>query len=244
MSMTMAARAYDDPPVTEPRMRRSRATQASRRLPPIAWFRQKLRRRPVTTLAYCAFAAAGLYLVVNAVAFQTASIPRAFLGDNSPRSVQAPPAPPVRPAELAAQPQPAAVAQRTQTQAAPSVASQPTPPTAQRPQPVREPSAPRDPLGDLIRTGQVTNGDPVPAMRPPAPIVQTASLSTDNRPVMAAQRALNRAGFGPITADGRFGEQTRAAIERFERDRKIPVTRDLSPRTLRELTTVTGMRME
>jgi peptidoglycan hydrolase-like protein with peptidoglycan-binding domain len=62
--------------------------------------------------------------------------------------------------------------------------------------------------------------------------------------VLSAQRALNRLGFGPVKADGFFGEETRAALERFERDRRITVTRDLSPRTLRELTAASGMRME
>jgi peptidoglycan hydrolase-like protein with peptidoglycan-binding domain len=83
------------------------------------------------------------------------------------------------------------------------------------------------------------------APRPPAAIVDRASVTASlDRPVAAAQRALNKLGHGPVRADGRFGEETRAAIERFERERRLPVTRDLTPRTLRELASASGLRME
>lgn len=253
MSMTMAARAYDDAPMTAPapsRTRRRASAKPAIAAAPLAWFRRKLRNRPLATLAYCAFGVAAAAIAVNALVFQKSMIPRAFIGEPASQRAAAPPAPqpPARPAELAAAqtpprqsaaPAPAAVpapaqpAQTVQRERAPAPAAAP-----QREAPVR------DPLGDLIRTGQVNPIAPVEPMRPPAPIVERASAQAETRPVLAAQRALNRLGFGPVKTDGRFGEETRAAIERFERDRRIPVTRDLSPRTLRELASASGARLE
>ncbi|WP_425510592.1 peptidoglycan-binding domain-containing protein [Xanthomonas sontii] len=44
----------------------------------------------------------------------------------------------------------------------------------------------------------------------------------------------------PIKADGAMGPGTRAAIEKFERSAKLPVTGEVSGRTLRELVTRAG----
>jgi peptidoglycan hydrolase-like protein with peptidoglycan-binding domain len=41
-----------------------------------------------------------------------------------------------------------------------------------------------------------------------------------------------------------MGPETQAAIERFERDRKLPVTGKLSDQMLRELAVVTGRTIE
>ena len=58
--------------------------------------------------------------------------------------------------------------------------------------------------------------------------------------VAAVQKALIMSGF-VLRADGVMGATTRQALERFERDRKLPVTGDLSPRTLRELAQESGV---
>ena len=42
--------------------------------------------------------------------------------------------------------------------------------------------------------------------------------------VIAVQRALNDFGYGPVKATGVYGAETIAAIQKFERDRKLPVT--------------------
>jgi hypothetical protein len=78
-------------------------------------------------------------------------------------------------------------------------------------------AVPRDPIADLI----------APAPR-----------------VIAVQRALNDYGYGPVKATGLYGPETIAAIEKFERDRKLPVTGQISPRVMRELATVTGRPVE
>ncbi len=53
--------------------------------------------------------------------------------------------------------------------------------------------------------------------------------------VTRAQRALSKLGYGPIKADGAMGPATKAAIEKFERDRKLPVTGEAAGRTLKAL---------
>jgi hypothetical protein len=225
MSMTLAARSHHADHVSGPARRTQPAGPA---FSPLLWFRRKLRARPGTTLAHCAFAIAAGLILFNALAFQRDASPRSFIRDSAaqparpvaPAAVAALPAPPVRPAELQAP-------QRPQPVAAPSAAR----PMAEIP---REVSA-RDPIGELIRSGQVGAASGAQAGGAAAP---------ETRPVLAAQRALNRVGAGPVKADGVFGEETRAAIERFERERRIPVTRELSPRTLRELTAASGIRME
>jgi peptidoglycan hydrolase-like protein with peptidoglycan-binding domain len=41
-----------------------------------------------------------------------------------------------------------------------------------------------------------------------------------------------------------MGPGTRQAIERFERDRRLPVTGEFTPRTVRELTAASGISVE
>lgn len=64
------------------------------------------------------------------------------------------------------------------------------------------------------------------------------------RRVLAVQRALTDYGYGPLPPTGKFGEATRAAVEKFERDRKLPPTGRLSERVLRELAAVTGRTLD
>jgi peptidoglycan hydrolase-like protein with peptidoglycan-binding domain len=67
-----------------------------------------------------------------------------------------------------------------------------------------------------------------------------AGLIASSRPLAAIQRALGDAGYGPLDANGVLGTETRASIERFERDRRMPVTGQISDRLVRELAAVTG----
>jgi hypothetical protein len=62
--------------------------------------------------------------------------------------------------------------------------------------------------------------------------------------VTAVQRALNDYGYGPVKVTGSFGAETVASIQKFERDRKLPVTGQISPRLLRELAALTGRPLE
>jgi len=86
----------------------------------------------------------------------------------------------------------------------------------------------RDAIGDLLRGGGVSTAVPDPKQE-------------QVRSVAAVQRALNRLGYGPMKADGIFGSGTKLALERFERDRKLPVTGEMSPRVMKELAAASGI---
>jgi len=80
------------------------------------------------------------------------------------------------------------------------------------------------------------------APRPrPDPI---AELIAPPQRVVAVQRALNDYGYGPVKVTGSFGAETVSAIQKFERDRKLPVTGQISARLLRELAALTGRPLE
>ena len=91
--------------------------------------------------------------------------------------------------------------------------------------PAARPAA-RDAIADLVRSEETT-----------ASVTPKASVapSKPQPSVMQAQKALSKLGYGPLKADGLMGAGTRAAIEKFERDRKLPVKGDAAGRTLREL---------
>ncbi|HZP79645.1 MAG TPA: peptidoglycan-binding domain-containing protein [Pseudolabrys sp.] len=71
-----------------------------------------------------------------------------------------------------------------------------------------------------------------------------AELLAPSKSVQAVQRALSDFGYGQIKPTGVLGPETQAAIEKFERDRKLPVTGQISDRLLRELSAVTGRPLE
>jgi hypothetical protein len=80
---------------------------------------------------------------------------------------------------------------------------------------------------------------PAPAiMRPPAPVPPVQV--TGSRRVAAVQRMLTEYGYGQLKATGTVGADTQAAIQKFERERKMPVTGQMSDRLVRELAVVTG----
>jgi len=66
---------------------------------------------------------------------------------------------------------------------------------------------------------------------------------TSNR-VIALQRALAEYGYGQIKATGIIDGDTRTAIEKFERERKLPITGQATDRVVRELAAVTGRALE
>jgi peptidoglycan hydrolase-like protein with peptidoglycan-binding domain len=73
-----------------------------------------------------------------------------------------------------------------------------------------------------------------PAVERPAP----------SRRVIALQRALAEYGYGQIKPTGIVDTGTQAAIERFERERRLPVTGQPSERLARELAALTGRPLE
>jgi peptidoglycan hydrolase-like protein with peptidoglycan-binding domain len=62
--------------------------------------------------------------------------------------------------------------------------------------------------------------------------------------VVAIQRALTRLGYGPLKDDGHFGTGTRAALDKFEKDRKLPGRGDNPTRVIRELAQASGIAID
>jgi len=72
-----------------------------------------------------------------------------------------------------------------------------------------------------------------------AGVSETGSTITLDHPestfVATAQKALTKLGYGPLTADGIMGPNTRQAIEAFQYKNGLPVTRELDAPTLKRL---------
>ena len=110
-----------------------------------------------------------------------------------------------------------------------------------------EPRA-NDPLANIIKatansplssTPMTTAPPVVNVVRPPAPIPPPVQI-TGSRRVAAVQRALSENGYGQLRATGTIGADTQAAIAKFERERHMVVTGQVSDRLVKELTVVTG----
>ena len=86
--------------------------------------------------------------------------------------------------------------------------------------------------------------DPIAALIGGHPAPAPAAAPTPAAKVVLVQRALNDFGYGPVKSSGNVGPDTTAAIQKFERERKLPVTGQISPRFLRELATVTGRTLD
>ena len=99
-------------------------------------------------------------------------------------------------------------------------AKQDTPPRPVRMIPMPEANVARapDPIGEIIA--------------PPA------------RRVSAVQRVLSDFGYGQIKPTGNFDRETQDAIEQFERAKKLPVTRQITPVLMRELGVLAGRPLE
>jgi hypothetical protein len=110
------------------------------------------------------------------------------------------------------------------------------PTRAQQPAPAAVPpasrSAARDPIADMIRMG-----GPVPV--PPGNV----GRQDPGDMVLAGQRALARLGYS-VKVDGLMGSGTRQAIERFEQDKRLPVTGEFNARTMRELSSASGIAVQ
>jgi hypothetical protein len=117
--------------------------------------------------------------------------------------------------------------------------------------PEMKPAEPKasDPLGNLVKATNAPAAASANFPRPPAPIPvsphadTTASVSSSRR-VAAVQRTLTEYGYGQLKPTGTVGSDTQAAIQKFERERKIPVTGQVSDRLVHELTTVIGRPIE
>lgn len=101
-----------------------------------------------------------------------------------------------------------------------------------------DPRAAADPMANLLKANTPTAA--THAGRSDA----LGDLITNTRRVAAVQRVLTEFGYGQLKATGTAGSDTQAAIQRFERERKLPVTGLVSDRVIRELATVTGRAID
>ena len=100
-----------------------------------------------------------------------------------------------------------------------------------------------DPMANFVKTTGATPAAPAVMPRPPAAIPVTHSEPGSHR-VAAVQRALTEYGYGQLKPTGVVGPDTLAAIQKFERARKLPVTGQVSDRLVRELTAMIGHPIE
>ena len=82
------------------------------------------------------------------------------------------------------------------------------------------------------------------AVPPPARNDPIAEVLAPSQRVMAVQRALAQYGYGQLKPTGLIDRETKMAIEKFERERKFPVTGQISDRIARELAALTGRPLD
>jgi len=191
------------------------------------WWWRLLLRRPLDTLAFVVLAGAASAIVVNGVYLQHGPHPAPIFA--------------VHPLPVAASRDTAGGAQHLQ-------ASDLAPPrhTAvelPRARPAAAPAAPRkDAIAELLAENPPPHPQP-PAHQAAVPVPPPAlarSLAQPSRQMLAVQRALSEFGYGQLKPTGIYDAETRAAVQRFERDRKLPVTGEISDAVKRELAKLAG----
>ncbi|TPQ31418.1 peptidoglycan-binding protein [Bradyrhizobium guangdongense] len=120
---------------------------------------------------------------------------------------------------------------------------EPRPAAPEKPDATASTSRSADPLTNLVKaTTSAPPSSSVAVARPPAPIPVQQNAAA--RRVAAVQRALSEYGYGQLKVTGAIGGETQAAIQKFERERRMPVTGQVSDRLLRELATAIGHPVE
>lgn len=200
-----------------PRRRRASAvaieTEAER-----GWLMRVLLYSPKDMIAGAIAFAAVSAIVANALFLQTGSHPSPMFGTVVAVPVAATPVSPLprpRPAEAALH-------------------------DTSMMEPMPSESRASDPLTNLVKATSVPQPAPSMIQRPPAPIPGVSTAFSGSRRVAAVQRTLTEYGYGQLKPTGTIGADTQAAIQKFERDRKMPVTGQMSDRVVRELIAMVG----
>ena len=190
-------------------------------------------RRPLRTLVSLACGAIVFSFVANLLFMQNAPHPAPLFAKPETRGdARLIAKPEATGAQRAAAPQSQAQPS-TQIAAAPSRSAPPSivPAPPPRPAEAQKPAAKQpefDPIAQFLRAGSS------PASAPATTASTSAPAAVDPKRVSAAQRALAKLGH-KVEPDGLMGPGTRAAIQKFERDSKIPVTGELNARTVSAL---------
>lgn len=109
-----------------------------------------------------------------------------------------------------------------------------------RPADVKSPEA----IASTAKPAALSAPQRLPGAIPASRSDPVGDLIVSTRRIAAVQRALTEFGYGQIKPTGVIGADTQAAIQKFERDRKMPVTGNLSDRLIRDLTVLTGRPIE
>lgn len=206
--------------------------------------------------ALCAVLAAGA-IVTNALFLQRGPHPAPILS-NKPVRAAAPNTPAPAPAAVAAARPTAPVETRDVVLPRPNPARMEL--AAARPEPMRPDVSRLEPI-----KAEPVKSEPLPAAKPDGsrpvrmiPMPETKPDANAPRPpdpigemiappahrVRAVQRVLSDYGYGQIKPTGTFDRDTQDAIEQFERAKKLPVTRQITPVLMRELAVLTGRPIE
>jgi hypothetical protein len=190
---------------------------------------------PKDTVAGALAFAAVSAIIANALFLQTGSHPSPMFGS----VVVMPAAGLVNPSPL---PRPRPVEATIKSAEAPAAEPKLAEPKLAEPKLAEPKSA--DPLGNLVKATSALPAAPSSVPRPPAPIPVSSRpetiVSSGSRRVAAVQRALTEYGYGQLKPTGTVGSDTQAAIQKFEREHKVPVTGQVSDRLVRELTAMIG----
>jgi hypothetical protein len=177
------------------------------------------RYRGIVASALCAATIAGI--LVNALVLQKTRHPAPLFARAAPPSGVKEPS--------IAEPTPLP-APRPSSNAAAADPTNDKPPAQKSPaEKLQAEPAQLDPIAQLLRTP--------PTAREEKP---AASAALSKSAIAAAQRALMKLGF-VLEGDGVAGKTTRQAIERYERDRGLPVKGELTPKLLRRLGAESGI---
>ena len=187
-------------------------------------FRRRLLRKPGSTMAMMLATLAGGVIITNALALQTERHPSPMFTSLAAEPVQqvaakadALPLPPTR-----------AQAERRAEADAPIVKAS----ARSRDEPQRTASIATTSKEQMLAI--INGGAPE----------KVADAAAPTPRIVQIQKALSKAGYGSLKPDGVFGAGTRAALEKFEADRKLPVRGEPQGRTLRELARVSGMALD
>lgn len=220
---------------------------------------KRLKRRVVTIVASVICAGAVMGIIVNALMLQKSRHPAPLFHPHPQAPTQA-----SRPASAIEKPIPSALPNPVPKpnvllssgpgpqQAAPSqriedfLSPENTPPhaaSAKAPTRANEGSEerPHDLIAQLLKTNAPSigashehkAGEPAASEIKPKP----------NKAVTATQRALVKLGF-VLKADGMMGASTRQAIEQYERDHKLAIHGEVTPKLLKQLVKETGVSVE
>jgi hypothetical protein len=208
-----------------PRRRRGAKTVAIEPEPERGLAMRILLHSPKDMVAGALAFAAVSAIVANALFLQTGAHPAPMFG-----SVVALPAAGPAPAGLLPRPRPV----EASIKAADPLPSEPKPAELKA----------ADPLTNLVKATTAPPAATSTIARPPAPIPNAPRndviAGVGSHRVAAVQRVLTEYGYGQLKATGTIGADTQAAISKFEKDRKVPVTGQMSDRLVRELTAMTG----